>query len=57
MSPVVSDSGGWTWEHIHIQTIFAYHQGTTQAARLIAALKLEPFTRMMLNEWNPWGQA
>ena len=24
---------------------------------LIAALKFEPFTRMMLNDWNPWGQA
>ena len=24
--------------------------------RLIAALKLEPFTRMILNDWNPWGQ-
>jgi 4-amino-4-deoxy-L-arabinose transferase-like glycosyltransferase len=35
----------------------AFHQGTTQATRLIAALKLEPFTRMMLNDWNPWGQA
>ena len=27
------------------------------ATRLIAALKFEPFTRMMLNDWNPWGQA
>ena len=35
----------------------AFHQGTTLAARLIAALKFEPFTRMMLNDWNPWGQA
>ena len=35
----------------------AFHQGTTQTARLIAALKFEPFTRMMLNDWNPWGQA
>jgi Gpi18-like mannosyltransferase len=35
----------------------AFHQGTTLATRLIAALKLEPFTRMMLNDWNPWGQA
>ena len=33
----------------------AFHQGTTLAARLIAALKLEPFTRMILNDWNPWG--
>jgi len=35
----------------------AFHEGTTQAARLIAALKFEPFTRMILNDWNPWGQA
>lgn len=35
----------------------AFHEGTTLAARLIAALKLEPFTRMMLDDWNPWGQA
>ena len=34
----------------------AYHQETGMAARLIAALKLEPFTRMILNDWNPWGQ-
>ena len=34
----------------------AYHHGTSMAARLIAALKLEPFTRMILNDWNPWGQ-
>src|SRR6476660_3528778 len=35
----------------------AFHEGTTLTTRLIAALKLEPFTRMMLNDWNPWGQA
>ena len=34
----------------------AFHQGTTLATRLVAALKLEPFTRMILNDWNPWGQ-
>jgi len=34
----------------------AYHQETSMAARLLAALKLEPFTRMILNDWNPWGQ-
>ena len=34
----------------------AFHEGTTMAARLIAALKFEPFTRMILNDWNPWGQ-
>jgi hypothetical protein len=25
--------------------------------RLIAALKFEAFTQMILNDWNPWGQA
>src|SRR5664279_599673 len=34
----------------------AFHQGTTLVTRLIAALKFEPFTRMILNDWNPWGQ-
>jgi hypothetical protein len=34
----------------------AFHQGTTMVTRLVAALKLEPFTRMILNDWNPWGQ-
>ncbi len=34
----------------------AFHRGTTLAERLVAALKLEPFTRMFLNDWNPWGQ-
>jgi len=33
----------------------AFHRETTFATRLIAALKFEPFTRMMLNDWNPWG--
>ena len=33
----------------------AFHHGTTLATRLIAALKFEPFTRMILNDWNPWG--
>lgn len=34
----------------------AFHRGTSLAERLVAALKLEPFTRMFLNDWNPWGQ-
>ena len=34
----------------------AFHQGTSMITRLVAALKLEPFTRMILNDWNPWGQ-
>ena len=33
----------------------AFHEGTTFVARLIAALTFEPFTRMILNDWNPWG--
>lgn len=33
----------------------AFHHGTTLATRLIAALKFEPFARMILNDWNPWG--
>jgi Gpi18-like mannosyltransferase len=35
----------------------AFHLGATQAVRLVAALKFEPFTQMILNDWNPWGQA
>jgi 4-amino-4-deoxy-L-arabinose transferase-like glycosyltransferase len=35
----------------------AFHQETTLATRLVAALELEPFTRMILDDWNPWGQA
>ena len=31
-------------------------EGTTLATRLVAALTFEPFTRMILNDWNPWGQ-
>lgn len=34
----------------------AFHRETTLAARFIEALKFEPFTRMRLNDWNPWGQ-
>ena len=35
----------------------AFHLGTPQATRLVAALKFEPFTQMILSDWNPWGQA
>jgi len=35
----------------------AFHLGASQATRLVAALKFEPFTQMILNDWNPWGQA
>ena len=34
----------------------AFHPETTMTTRIIAALKFEPFTRMILNDWNPWGQ-
>ena len=34
----------------------AFHPEMTLVTRLIAALKFEPFTRMILNDWNPWGQ-
>lgn len=34
----------------------AFHPETTMTTRIIAALTLQPFTRMMLNDWNPWGQ-
>jgi Dolichyl-phosphate-mannose-protein mannosyltransferase len=34
----------------------AFHPETTLTTRLIAAMKFEPFTRMILNDWNPWGQ-
>jgi hypothetical protein len=33
----------------------AFHHGSTLATRMAAAFRLEPFTRMMLNDWNPWG--
>lgn len=34
-----------------------YHLGTTLLPRLISAVKLEPFTQLILNDWNPWGQS
>jgi hypothetical protein len=33
----------------------AFTRGTTLGGRLVSALKLEPFTRMILDDWNPWG--
>lgn len=33
----------------------AFHQGTTIGARLMSALKFEPFARLILDDWNPWG--
>ncbi len=46
-------SFGNPWAFSEVQN--AYHGGTTMGARFIAALKLEPFSRMILNDWNPWG--
>ena len=34
-----------------------FHLGTPLVPRVISALKFEPFTQMILNDWNPWGQA
>jgi Gpi18-like mannosyltransferase len=64
---VVATSGIWLFM-IYLWSAFgnplafadgqlAFHEGTTLTTRLVAALKLEPFTRMILNDWNPWGQA
>jgi Gpi18-like mannosyltransferase len=64
---VVATSGIWLfmiylWSAFGTPLAFAdgqlaFHEGTTLTTRLVAALKLEPFTRMILNDWNPWGQA
>ncbi len=63
---VLATSGIWLfmiylWSQFGDPLVFAdgqaaFHRETTLAARLVAALKLEPFTRMFLNDWNPWGQ-
>lgn len=64
---VLATSGIWLFM-IYLWSVFgtpfalsdgqaAFHEGTSQITRLVAALKLEPFTRMMLGDWNPWGQA
>ncbi|MDO9563846.1 MAG: mannosyltransferase family protein [Bradyrhizobium sp.] len=63
---VLATSGLWLfmiylWSQFGDPFVFAegqtaFHRETTMAARIIAALKLEPFTRMTLNDWNPWGQ-
>jgi len=34
-----------------------FHLGAALVTRLIAALKFEPLSQMILNDWNPWGQA
>jgi hypothetical protein len=63
---LLATSGIWLfmiylWSQFGDPSIFAngqaaYHRETTFAARLVAALTFEPFTRMILNDWNPWGQ-
>ncbi|MDP1585318.1 MAG: glycosyltransferase family 39 protein [Bradyrhizobium sp.] len=63
---VLATSGIWLfmiylWSQFGDPFVFvdgqaAFHRETTLGARLVAALKLEPFTRMFLNDWNPWGQ-
>jgi Gpi18-like mannosyltransferase len=63
---VLATSGIWLfmiylWSQFGDPFVFAdgqaaFHRETTLVARLIAALKFEPFTRMILNDWNPWGQ-
>lgn len=63
---VLATSGIWLfmiylWNQFGDPLVFAagqaaFHRETTFAARLIAAVTFEPFTRMMLNDWNPWGQ-
>jgi hypothetical protein len=63
---LVATSGLWLFM-IYLWTSFgdpllfsegqaAFNHGTTLVTRLIAALKFEPFTRMILDDWNPWGQ-
>ena len=63
---LVATSGLWLfmiylWSAFGDPLIFsegqaAFHHGTSLVTRLIEALKFEPFTRMILNDWNPWGQ-
>lgn len=63
---VLATSGLWLfmiylWSQFGDPFVFAdgqaaFHRETTFDARLLAALRLEPFTRMFLNDWNPWGQ-
>lgn len=64
---LVATSGLWLfmiylWYHFGDPLVFSkgqagFHLGTTLSARLISALKLEPFTSLILNDWNPWGQS
>ena len=63
---LLATSGIWLfmiylWSHFGDPLVFAngqaaFHRETTFAARLISALTFEPFTRMILDDWNPWGQ-
>ena len=62
---VIATSGLWLFM-IYLWYVFgnamlfsegqgAFHQGTTMWSRLSSAIQLEPFTRLILNDWNPWG--
>ena len=63
---LVATSGLWLfmiylWYRFGDPLVFSkgqagFHLGTTLFARLISALKFEPFTQLILNDWNPWGQ-
>ncbi len=62
---LVATSGLWLfmiylWHDFGSPFVFsegqaAFTLGTTLGGRLVSALKLEPFSRMILNDWNPWG--
>ena len=64
---LAATSGLWLfmiylWYHFGDPLVFSkgqagFHLGTTLLPRLISAMKFEPFTEMILNDWNPWGQA
>jgi Gpi18-like mannosyltransferase len=66
-SVVVATSGLWLfmiyqWHVFGDPLAFSeaqagFHLATPMAARLMAALKFEPFTRLILNDWKPWGLA
>lgn len=47
-------SFGNPWAFSEAQS--AYHDGTAMGARVLSAIKLEPFSRMVLDDWNPWGR-
>jgi hypothetical protein len=64
---LIATSGLWLfmiylWYAFGDPLVFAkgqagFHLGTPLVPRLVAALKFEPFAQLILNDWNPWGQA